>query len=95
MYSCAMSSRSTCPNPGSPDILRRADAKARGLPQSSAPPASAINSLLREMAKRVSMVKKYATALHTSPTSSITIIDIPLPLLSSSLRREPPPNHMA
>ena len=58
MKSCATSSRSTCCRPGSLDILRRAEARARGLRVSSAPPASAMNSRLRDMAKRVSMVRK-------------------------------------
>ena len=58
IYICAMSSRSTSQRPGLAEILRRAEARACGLPQSSAPPASAMNSRLREMAKRVSMMKR-------------------------------------
>ena len=58
MKSCATSSLSTCPRPGSSLILRSAEASANGLPQSSAPPASAMYSRLRLMAKRVSNVKK-------------------------------------
>ncbi len=58
MNSCATSSLFTSFSPGFADILRSAEASARGLPHSSAPPASAIYSRLRDMAKRVMRVKK-------------------------------------
>ena len=62
MKSWATSSRFTSCRPGLRLIFLSAEARARGLPQSSAPPASAIYSRLRLMAKRVSAVKRYATA---------------------------------
>lgn len=58
MNSWAMSSRLTFSSPGSPEILRKAEARASGLPHSSAPPASAMYSRLREIAKRVSNVNR-------------------------------------
>ena len=58
MNSCATSGRETLSNPGLCSILRSAEANANGLPHSSAPPASAMYSRLREMAKRVSSVKR-------------------------------------
>ena len=58
MKSWATSSRCVFCRPGSSEIFRRAEASASGSQQSSAPPASAIDSRLREMAKRVSNVKK-------------------------------------
>ena len=57
MNNCATSSLPALPKPGLPEIFRKAEANAKGSPHSSAPPASAIYSLFREMAKRVSSVK--------------------------------------
>ena len=57
MNSCATSSRFVLPKPGFPEIFLRAEANANGSPHSSAPPASAMYSRLREMANRVINVK--------------------------------------
>ena len=64
--SCSTSSRPFFMEYGLLLIFLNAEARARGLPHISAPPASAMYSRLRLMAKRVSSVKKYPMAASTT-----------------------------